>query len=108
MTDIAAIDRLIDAVDSGKIYLRDSEKWEKTGIEKYSYLIVNAFYGSLDAAKALHDALLPGWGWDVASSDASAVFCGNELYGPAELAASQTPARAWLIAVLKAYRSVAK
>ena len=65
-------------------------------------LVQRAHRGSLDAAKALHEALLPGWEWDVASSDAAAVFRGNALHGPAELAAAANPARAWLLAVLKA------
>ena len=56
-----------------------------------------AFEGSLDAAKALHDAVLPGWSWNLAS-DASA-----GVWGPMATCVgySSTPARAWLIAILE-------
>jgi hypothetical protein len=61
-----------------------------------------ALHGSLDAARALHDAMLPGWEWDVASTNAAAVFKGHVINGPAELASADNPARAWLLAILEA------
>jgi len=70
-----------------------------------------AYGGSLDAAKALHDAVLPDEGWELwrtgkypgmipGSPDhefAAAVGWGHVVKGYAD-----TPARAWLIAILKA------
>ncbi|MDR9395764.1 MAG: hypothetical protein RI571_15855 [Roseovarius sp.] len=65
----------------------------------------SACNGSLDSAKALHEAVLPGWiltylgqypyDWK------AAVF--KEPYGPRkEHTCAGNPARAWLIAILKA------
>lgn len=63
----------------------------------------DAFNGSLDAAKALHDAVLPGWDWNVTAGSASVFKTlhphdGNIHDG----AAGDNPARAWLIAILRA------
>lgn len=74
--------------------------------------VYDVFSGSLDAAKALHDALLPGFDWCL-TNDAS--HAGDED-GPAAMLArksggfevqtqSPSPARAWLLAILKAYRA---
>lgn len=95
--DRNALAALIEAVEMG-------EWWGDLPrpAELHTDLCWKAFSGSLDAAKALHEALLPGWEWDVASSDAAAVFRGNALHGPAELAAAANPARAWLLAILGA------
>ena len=70
--------------------------------QKTTDLTYSAHRGSLDAAKALHDAVLPGWDWEVAGSNGAAVFYGPHLHGPAHLAAADTPARAWLLAILEA------
>ena len=65
-------------------------------------LCETAFHGSLDAAKALHEALLPGWGWTV-SADGSSVYGDDpKVYDGDD---ARSPARAWLIAILKAYRA---
>lgn len=69
------------------------------------FLVQDAFHGSLDAAQALHEALLPGWGYfggpcvgadgylyTVFSSDCTMCECGR----------SDDPARSWLLAILKA------
>lgn len=62
-----------------------------------SALVLEAYRGSLDAAKALHEAVLPGWGW-------AATQVGANVEGPTEFYSDDatTPARAWLIAILKA------
>lgn len=64
-----------------------------------------AFQGSLDAAKALHEALLPGWHWSVSGDyaavmdhDGSDDFLGLKHFP----ASSPQPARAWLLAILRA------
>ena len=66
---------------------------------------MRAYNGSLDAAKALHEALLPGW-------DCRLFLSGVAwLYMPAKGAPpirdvtgadNDVPARAWLIAIIKA------
>ena len=60
-----------------------------------------AYNGSLDAAKALHEAVLCDYVW-IASAGCV------EVYGPKEgqkfitFCEDETPARAWLIAIIKA------
>lgn len=74
-----------------------------------------AFMGSLDAAKALHDAVLPGWTlnglWEKRHPDKGQHptgewvcllfgIVGGKYYGPE--VTSNDPARAWLLAILRA------
>jgi hypothetical protein len=87
----------------------------------------SAFHGSLDAAKALHEAVLPGW--PVRLTDLTPDWCGGHgwcaslnylhmewqetftAYPPSHFAHSAynaNPARAWLIAILKALIANAK
>ena len=64
-----------------------------------------AYNGSLDAAHALHRAVLPGWGWCSATdahdeqwfsvSESSGDYETEEVY-------AATPARAWLLSILSA------
>ena len=64
-----------------------------------------AYNGSLDAAKALHEAVLPGWGYAV-SPQYARVVDPIPLYGSPNKSKdainADNPARAWLIALLKA------
>ncbi len=54
--------------------------------------------GSLDAAKALHDAVLPGPLWLTFCGDGATIGVNGEEYtGKAD-----NPARAWLLAILSA------
>lgn len=63
--------------------------------------IVNANSGSLDAAKALHEALLPGWVpvYDGRSDYFQVMDAAGNLH---EHKDEKNPARAWLIAILRA------
>lgn len=99
-----ALTRLADAVEAGTWLGYTAEFW---GLANHM-LAFAAFNGSLDAAKALHEAVLPEWDWDVASSNAAAVFHGRALSGPYEMTAALTPARAWLLAILRALAQVQK
>lgn len=60
--------------------------------------------GSLDAAKALHEALLPGWDWLINSRSNYAHVWQKKEVGDWNVDAQSlhSPARAWLIAILKA------
>jgi hypothetical protein len=70
---------------------------------------LHAFEGSFDAAKALHEAVLPGWKWNL-DSDHGADVNNRETewtdkYKGAWIEKSgkaDTPARAWLLAILEA------
>ena len=57
--------------------------------------------GSLDAAMALHDAVLPGWGWYLDDCGSVSVYFGENGL---EFGARNTgnPARAWICAILQA------
>ena len=65
---------------------------------------VDAFDGSLDAAKALHEAVLgEEWTWSVYDGDqASVAHGGNADDGEYFGCFSATPARAWLLSILRA------
>lgn len=65
---------------------------------------VEAHDGSLDAAKRLHDALLPGWGWETGANATFASIAQVWKSGrdKAHVATSETPARAFLLAILRA------
>lgn len=65
---------------------------------------MNAYLGSLDAAKRLHDALLPGWGWETGANATFASIAQVWKSGrdKAHVATSETPARAFLLAILRA------
>ena len=75
--------------------------------------VCRAFHGSLDAAKALHDALLPGWWWAVGTckvsddarvspDDDSRAPSGGEWaeYTDIDQRPPGNPARAWLLSIL--------
>lgn len=68
-----------------------------------------SFNGSLDAAKALHEAVLPEWNMEMEiCGQYTAVSVANDETGQWEEGADNpyaepcNPARAWLIAVIKA------
>jgi len=68
----------------------------------------DAYRGSLDAAKALHEALLPGWDWEALSNTGGTEGRANVVIelknDPNEWkrGVDADPARAWLIAILRA------
>jgi hypothetical protein len=71
-------------------------------------LAEGAFLGSIDEAKALHDAVLPGWGWSYYSDDGH-FLVGHPTDGKIyEETHNANPARAWLIAILQALISEAQ
>ena len=82
-------------------YISDEHEWISP-YEKASC----AYNGSLDAARALHEAVLPGWDWSVGKSSTYVVKEGFGSFGFGEFLfdeqLSMSPARAWLIAILKA------
>ena len=61
-------------------------------------LMYQALKGSLDAAKALHDAVLPGWEWEMGRLSTWVYEVGNEPY----IGKASNPAAAWVAAILRA------
>jgi hypothetical protein len=73
-------------------------------------LALAAFHGSLDAAKNLHDVMLPGWGYRVSPQYAIVLESGVS-YGVEPKnrdATMKTPARAWLLAIVRALIAMEK
>lgn len=106
MTDL---DKLIEAVVAGTATMGSFAKVfpSETAYGKTTWGTAhNAFSGSLDAAKALHDALLPGWGYNVKhlTHGKPRAFVAMHPFS-ADYVEAETPARAWLLAILKAYRA---
>lgn len=113
MTDLKALDALIEKVKAGK-----PGRWTFDALgEEASGLALDAFHGSVDAAIALLEALLPGWVWCAASVGTSednptpiAMVLPDTRPDPVpekdtHHAYSDTPARALLLATLTAYRA---
>lgn len=108
MTRKQALTELRDKVAAGaEVTARDASRiWPKG----YAHAI-NAGHGSLDAALALHNAVLPGWDWAITNEGAKAgeypgPFCivspFNDVGEMDITASADTPARAWLLAILSA------
>ena len=57
--------------------------------------------GSLDSAKALHEAVLPGWEWHLGPSNAK-IYPYNGSPVKSWDGMAENPARAWLLAILRA------
>ena len=110
-----ALQRLLDAVEAGRVgQFRnlDSEFGHGNGIHAR-----RAYNGSLDAAKSLHDALLPGWAiermswwpgghwtfhlWGTGDPDHNGDRWHTHTDGRVE-ASDTDPARAWLLAIIRA------
>ena len=98
-----ALDKLIEAVEDGT-FLMDVFPDGRT-----EHIAYEAFSGFLDAALSLHEALLPGYGWGAGSWGARVwlysdhpKWDGSERH---EVDMVNAPARAWLIAILRAYRA---
>jgi hypothetical protein len=109
MTRAEALAELIALVEAGSLippsatYLVWGNK--KAGLRRGRNAIL-ANEGSLDAAKALHEAVLPGWGWGAGGWGArvwlysdSPIWNGSERQ---EVEMTDAPARAWLLAILRA------
>ena len=100
------LDKLIEAVEAGTIPRHDLDAfipWR--GPDIHFGDSHDAYRGSLDAAKRLHDALLPGWGWDLCDDGEAKVFeytsSAEEYVGVCR----DNPARSWLLAILRAVKA---
>ena len=96
-----SIAALIEAVEAGTVAMHDLDAFIPVlGLTTEANNALDAYRGSLDAAMALHDALLPGWAWTLFPCDDGNFGCHVEAE---DSAFSPTPARAWLLAILRAY-----
>jgi hypothetical protein len=94
MTDkIKALNALLAKVEAGEWdWMIDWPDWDCMCVPPIGHCR-RAYNGSLDAAKALHEEVLPGW---------NHIVCRDYVYVGSFQGKSDNPARAWLIAILKA------
>lgn len=103
MTDLSALKDLRDKVAAGTATKRDFILSDLVPHDRSAF---RAFSGSLDAAKALHEALLPGWGWHCGVYGARVwEYPGDEWHPErrSDVEMPENPARAWLLAILTAF-----
>ena len=104
-----SIRELREAVEAGR-WDHDAAAawlWTKPG-QVYGWAM-EAFGGSLDAAKRLHDALLPDHRWTITPYWASADWKLSSIWAECRVEAKDdNPARAWLIAILRALEEEAR
>lgn len=110
MTDLFALKELRDKVAAGTATKRDFILSDLVPHDRSAF---RAFNGSLDAAKALHEALLPNWsvGMDMTPCDdgletsVDIWICMLAIESREVVILdyeATTPARAWLLAILDA------
>lgn len=100
---------LIEAVEAGVISTDMIIDALEEPVDQVTCLA--AYHGSLDAAKSLHDALLPGWDWSlfVESAEVSKPFvCDGVTYSHVYYHEDVNAARAWLICILRALEQEAQ
>jgi hypothetical protein len=101
MTD--ALTRLADAVR----WDCNNNGFEDAGFDGWAEL---AYHGSLDAAKALHEAVLPDYGWGAGSWGARVWLYSDRPHWDGsnrqEVEMVNAPARAWLLAIIRALAQV--
>lgn len=106
---MSALDKLIEAVEAGTADHSDFAAM-------FPYPICDhageAHHGSLDAALALHEALLPGWSKLLHGGHHGVADYGMQVEKVQRdntrirgNGLASTPARAWLLAILRAYRT---
>ena len=103
------LDDLIKVVEAGDdvlvlVVVRDmASAAHDKGEHFHADDMLKAYYHkSLDAAKALHDALLPGWEWNIDAGDGAYVENRGDFGLEYSADIPGMPARAWLLAILKA------
>lgn len=109
MTDqIEALRTLIEKVEE-KRHPQEVHEAARDALDLTSVSLARqAYCGSLDAAKALHEAMLHGWSWEFRESGfgSGQAAIWNPLnaphHGGTTRVDNDVPARAWLIAILKA------
>lgn len=101
------LDKLIVAVEGGDDSFISEHEYANTRIGYVNAATVRAAYcGGLDAAKAIHEALLPGWFPGLSQNIHNGYWYAwvQDKYESQYSEIGDNPARAWLIAILKAYR----
>ena len=101
------LDKLIEAVEAGSLPTFPETVRAVRGADADAVDVDMAFNGYLDAALSLHEALLPGWGWEtgVNATFTSIAQVWKDGRSSAFQGVSELPARAWLLAILRAVKA---
>lgn len=107
------LDRMIEAVEAGEwdhaSAASSAEKWLMRKPGRYYGPAYSAFGGSIDAAVALLEALLPDWDWSSHGNGQATLWppgnIAQQNAGAINTKIDDRPARALLLATLRAYRS---
>lgn len=103
MTDL---DKLIEAVERGDLKNISAHNIKQAiGMHGFAFINTAMKHDSLDAAAAMHDAILPDHLWAVTPLGKVRIL-DKSFNDVAESGYSGSVARAWVIAALKAYRSL--
>lgn len=100
------LDKLIEAVEAGETPSSRRLRAAWPDLNQGGLNAQRAARGSIDAAMALHEALLPGWSVTLENDDGNihaAVWPRGEI-GEQHGSQGPTLARALLLAILRAYR----
>ncbi len=101
MTRKEALIELRDKVTAGNWLERRLTGLSQSDLSEHASEFIRAYHGSLDAAKALQDAMLPKCVWSIRRS-----YFGYEVWlindDINSHGCDNNPARAWLIAILEA------
>jgi len=109
MTNLTALKALAEAVEAGKWDSRCDEPGEETGLREWALIIDRIMdNGSLDAALALHDAVLPGWKWARTHGGEMLVWNYGVLRSRWGRSDIEPPSRALLLADIRALISQAE
>jgi hypothetical protein len=114
MTDL---EKLIEAVEAGEFadnpftsvvrFLQLCEGVIPDDQRALGVAAFDAYGGDLNEARRLHEAMLPGWAWDVGRNMPPNGWhiAGVGSFDARLTARSDIPARAWLLAILRALQS---
>lgn len=100
-----ALEALRDKVKSGE-GVPSALLFKLTDVLGTPQIVYDAYHGSLDAAKALHEAVLPGWWWKTIAPEPNFAQVGMPDVGVFS-GQSDNIARAWLLSILSALISEA-
>ena len=99
--DLMTISKMVegDPWDRGRAH-------DLTGDRETAMLMERAYGGSLDAAKELHERLVPDEGWSISETGDASLWPPGSIdeqnAGVIEARCDDNPARAWLLAILDA------
>ncbi len=104
--DRDALQRLIEAVETGSSQYSGDTIRKALGSNAHISRFIDAKRGDLNEAKALHEALLPGWDWSMHGNGQAFLWppgtIDEQNLGCIEVDIEDQPARALLVAILRA------